>query len=375
MARPLNEPESIAVATVATQTLPQLVRASDTNSRAVDWIWDDWLACGKLHLIAGAPSLAKTTIALKFAATVTTGGTWPDGKKGTEAGDVVIWSGEDGIDDTLIPRLKAMGADLSRVHFVKGIPDVNGGQMPFDPAKDMPALSNAVTELSNLKLLIIDPVVSAVPGDSSNSSKVRRGLQPLVDFAEKFKAAVIGITHFSRGTSGREPLDRVNGSIAFGALARLVFGVAKLKDKDDKEFRVFVRIKNNIGPDGGGFRYTVEHVDIGGGVIGSKVVWGDPIEGTAMDIFQNDSVAGEVGVVNAPGNAYQLLQLLLKDGPIDAKEAILKAEGHGFSKRAMQRAAQRLGVVRQKDGMHGPWRWHLPLAASNSPDDNQGATS
>ena len=88
-------------------------RGSDLRIVAVNWLWRNWLARGKLHLLAGAPGQGKTTIALAFAATVTSGGRWPDGAS-CKAGNVLIYSGEDDPSDTLAPRLLASGADMCR---------------------------------------------------------------------------------------------------------------------------------------------------------------------------------------------------------------------------------------------------------------------
>jgi hypothetical protein len=93
---------------------------------------------------------------------------------------------------------------------------------PFDPSRDSPALIEAARRLPPTRLLILDSIVSAIAGDSHKNAEVRRGLQPLVDFAAETGCAVLGITHFTKGTIGREPTERVTGSQAFGALARLV---------------------------------------------------------------------------------------------------------------------------------------------------------
>ena len=123
----------------------------------------------------------KTTIAMSIAATVSAGVRWPDGTAG-EHGDVLIWSGEDGVADTLLPRLLVAGGHPERVHFVDGITE-HGKARPFDPATDMPALVKAARQLPNLKLIILDPVVAAVSGDSHKNTETRRGLQPVVDLA------------------------------------------------------------------------------------------------------------------------------------------------------------------------------------------------
>jgi hypothetical protein len=208
----------------------ELICAANVASEPVGWLWPDWIAAGKLHLIGGAPSTGKTTLALALAATLTSGGGWPDDTRCTELGSVLIWSGEDGMADTLVPRLEAMGADLTRVHFVGRVADERGSR-PFDPAGDMPELAAAAAAIADLRMLIVDPVVSAVAGDSHKNAEVRRGLQPVVDFAEARGVAAIGVTHFSKGTQGRDPLERLTGSLAFGALARLAFAAAKMKDQ------------------------------------------------------------------------------------------------------------------------------------------------
>ncbi len=87
-------------------------RASDIKPEPFAWLWRYWLASGKLHIIAGVPETGKTTIALSYAAIVSSGGKWPDGTRAT-VGSVLIWTAEDDADDTLVPRLMRMGADAS----------------------------------------------------------------------------------------------------------------------------------------------------------------------------------------------------------------------------------------------------------------------
>ncbi len=141
----------------------------------------------------------------------------------------MIWFGEDGIADTLLPRLMAHEADLSRVHFVGDVTR-DGERRPFDPATDMPDLLLAAARIPDLRLVIIDPVILAVRGDSNTNGDVRRGLFPLVKLAETTGAAVIGITHFSKGTTGKNPIERVTGSLAFAAAARVVLAVARIPE-------------------------------------------------------------------------------------------------------------------------------------------------
>lgn len=180
-----------------------LVCGSDLTPEPVEWLWPNWLALGKMHILAGAPGQGKTTIAVgAFAATVTTGGRWPDGSR-CEPGNVIVWSGEDDATDTLLPRFLAAGGERSRIHFVQGTRD-EGGLHPFDPARDMLELVAAIRGAGGASLVIVDPVVSAVTGDSHKNTEVRRALQPLVDAASEGRFAVLGITHFSKGGQGSD---------------------------------------------------------------------------------------------------------------------------------------------------------------------------
>ena len=94
-----------------------LTCGTDLTPEPYRWLWQYWLAMGKLHILAGAPGQGKTTIALAMAATITIGGRWPDGSR-CAPGNVLIWSGEDDPADTLVPRLMAAGADRARCYFI-----------------------------------------------------------------------------------------------------------------------------------------------------------------------------------------------------------------------------------------------------------------
>jgi putative DNA primase/helicase len=334
-----------------------LTRGSDVQPVAVDWLWDGWLAAGKLHLIGGAPGTGKTTIAATLAATITSGGRWPDGSRAAP-GSAVIWSGEDDSADTLIPRLRAAGAGMDRVHMVEGVRE--GGECyPFDPARDMDALRAELVNISDVRLIVIDPIVSAISKDSHNNGDVRRGLQPLVDLGMQLGAAVLGVTHFSKGTSGREPVERITGSLAFGALARMVMVTAKQEaDGDRQERRVMLRAKSNIGPDGGGFVYDLQQGELSGypGIEVSSVLWGESIYGTARELLaeaeQHDDDHGS--------DAASFLRDLLAYGACAAKDIYKEAESAGYSRDTMKRAKSRIGVKAVKQGMQGGWVWQLP---------------
>ena len=354
-------------------------RGSDLRIVPVAWLWRDWLARGKLHLLAGAPGQGKTTIALAFAATVTSGGRWPNGAS-CKPGNVLIYSGEDDPADTLAPRLLASGADMSRCYFVKGT-RIDGEEQAFDPARDMEKLRKCIASMpGGIDLLIVDPIVGAVTGDSHKNTETRRGLQPLVDLAAECRCALIGITHFQKGGQGTDPSMRVIGSVAFTALARVVMVAAKVQSEDDKPLRVLARAKSNIGPDDGGFEYHLEQTEIQTDVFASHVAWGNAVDGSARELLTDpDDDAG-----NDANDAATILQAELVSDcwtPADAaKKAVTR---QGFTAKQVWSASKKLGVIRKKGGMTAGWYWRLPggvdpeLPAEYSqkpPEDSEDST-
>ena len=334
-----------------------LLRGSDMTPEPVRWLWPNWLAQGKLHILAGAPGQGKTTISLAIASTVTTGSHWPDGSLCT-LGNILIWSGEDDPADTLLPRLLAAGADKSHCYFVHGT-KIDGQLQSFDPARDMSALEAEAQRIGGIKLLIVDPVVSAVTGDSHKNTEVRRALQPLVDLASRIGAAVLGISHFSKGGAGSDPASRVVGSIAFTAVARVVLVAAKVKGEDGEEKRIFARAKSNIGPDDGGFEYQINQAEPLPGIHASYVSWGQSIAGTARELLSEpESDKATNGDKSALAAAEEFLIQLLKDGPCPTKYVEDEAKAAGIAWATARRASDELGVKKRK--VQNIWYWERP---------------
>lgn len=352
-----------------------LIRASEVTPEPISWLWKDWLAAGMMHILGGAPGTGKTTIGIALAATVTSGGRWPDRTR-SPFGNVVIWSGEDDPTDILTPRLALSGADLSRVYFIDRVREGSEKRF-FDPAHDIEPLRQRLAEVGDVRLLIVDPIVSAVAGDSHKNAEVRRGLQPLVDLAKSMRCALLGITHFTKGTTGRDPVERITGSLAFGALARVVLVAAKHQEEgeDGRTVRLFCRAKSNIGPDDGGFEYDLHQAEPETlpGIIASSVLWGNAVEGAARELLATADASGDDGEGGTLADAKRFLAGLLSDGPMRAKDVFRDADGAGYSKRSIQRAADKIRIDRRKDGMRGGWVWTLPPKMTAFPEDAEDA--
>ena len=350
----------------------RLLNGGDLEPDVIRWLWDGWLSRGKLHVLAGAAGTGKTTIALALAATITTGGRFPDGSK-CDAGNVLIWSGEDDPRDTLLPRLLAMGADRKRIYFVDDAYEA-GEKIPFDPAHHFSALAEAALKIGGISLMIVDPIVSAVAGDSHKNAEVRRSLQPVVDLAMKLDAAMIGITHFSKGTAGNDPLERVMGSNAFGALPRVVMATAKVKDCDTPEAitrRILVRTKSNIGPDGGGYNYSLDQQAVSGypNLFASCVLWGDELEGTAKQLLATAEADTDPDEQSEHRSAAEWLRELLDETEgMEGGEIIRIGKKNGFSDRTVYRAKSKLRIDVKMTG-YGAEKtsiWKLPNLATSS---------
>lgn len=352
----------------------ELIRGSDLRLEPVAWLWPGWLARGKLHILGGAPGTGKTTLAVALAAAVTAGGRFPDGHR-APVGNVVIWSGEDDPADTLAPRLIAAGADMNRVFFVGDVA-AGGERRPFDPARDVEALAHKLDEIGGASLLIVDPIVSAVAADSHRNAEVRRGLQPLVDLAARASCALLGVTHFSKGTAGREPVERLTGSLAFGAVARVVMVAAKRRDdetEDGAPSRLFLRAKSNTGPDAGGFAYDLQQAQLSGhpGIVASCVAWGEAVEGSARELLAtaeaDDPDAGADGVASVA----EWLRVLIDEegGRADRRDVMRAGHAMGYAERTIHRAREKLGLIVQQSGFGKDKRsfWTWPIHANDPP--------
>ncbi|WP_286790491.1 MULTISPECIES: AAA family ATPase [unclassified Pseudomonas] len=340
------------------------VQAAHITPTAIRWAWPGWLALGKLTILAGAGGAGKTTLTIGLAATMTCSGRWPDGEIFNQRRSVIIWSSEDDPSDTIVPRLMAAGADLNKVYILQGRINGLGESQPFDPAKDIDLLAAELDRIGDVGMIMIDPIVSAVAGDMHRANDVRRALQSLVDLAEQYGCAVLGITHFSKGSAGNSPSERVLGSQAFGALARTVLVAGKQEDSD---LRVLARAKSNIAIDSGGCSYSIEECTVGESITTTRVLWGETLEGTAREILaeiervENDQVDGD--------DPAEALRRILSEGPLTGKEAKRLMTDNGFTQKQIRTAREKLAVETSREGFGKEIRsyWSLPSFVPKTP--------
>ena len=328
----------------------EIVRASTITPKAYDWLWEPWLCKGKLHLLAGQGGSGKTTIALAIAAALTTGKPLPDGSV-CGPHSVLMWSGEDDLDDTLIPRALAAGADLDRLHFIGSVltPD---GKRSFDPKTDFDLVAWADFDP---KLLIIDPI-STVATDANDTSKVRTALGPLVAMCQSKGIAILGITHFAKGTKERPAVERVLGSQAWTNAARIVWVTVTGEDEEGNQTYGLTIAKSNIGPTGGGWSYSSREACIDG-ITSRAVEWGVPLEGSVSAVLKN--IEAHADERQARNDAEDWLFSHLNDSKTPAAEIYALAKAAGYSVDRIKRASVALKVTKTKDGFCGGWQWSL----------------
>ena len=335
----------------------QIVNMATIQAQAINWLWAGWLPLGKLTILAGAGGCGKTNLLLALIATITTKGVFPDGSKCTDTGKVLIYSTEDDPNDTLLPRLIANGADLSKIDFIAGRINDKGDREPFDPTKDLPLLNAYAKQNPDIKLLMIDPIISAVGGDSNKATDVRRSLQVVVDFAQEFNCAVVGITHFAKGTSGSSPAERIIGSQAFTALARMVWSAAKREDENDC---ILVRAKSNISTLDGGIKYQIEPETVLENIETTKTAWLGTIEGSARELLSEaESTENSNGTTVDMAKEF-LIDLLSSVENMPSKEVQSQAKDAGFSPASIRRAQEKLNIKPFKPQGEKVWFWSLP---------------
>jgi RecA-family ATPase len=197
-----------------------------------EWFYKDVLPKGAYAVMAGRQGLGKSTLIMQFAAAITRGDTFMgdhDNPVKREPGDVIYFSVEERIRQSILPKLKLAKADLSRFHVYRAglVRERKGGKQElkgFSVTDGLRQLEDVCIKYPHTKLVIFDPITMFIlhnqDSDSHNTTSMNQALAPLNRLAEKYDLCVLGITHFNK--SGGRGLDKVTGSIAHTTVARHV---------------------------------------------------------------------------------------------------------------------------------------------------------
>jgi hypothetical protein len=324
----------------------KLTRAADVTCLPVVWLWRDRVPRGMLTLFAGDPKLGKSFVTLATAAAVSRGAPLPGDRPPDGPGGVVLLSAEDDMARTIVPRLKAAGAVLSRVHILESVYLSNGTGTEALPnlRTDIDDIEAAVKKAGDCRLVIVDPVSAYLGGaDDHKNSELRGVLSPLKALAERTGAAVVLVTHLNKG-AGTNGKYRVSGSIAYVGACRANFLFAR--DRDDPTGRRVLMLANgcNLAGDVPTLAYRIE--DSGDG---PTVEWeADPVDVT---VEQALTAAGEDPHERDDRSACDgWLQEVLAAGPVLAVEVIRAGREAGFSESALKRSKLRIGARSNRHG-------------------------
>jgi putative DNA primase/helicase len=361
------------------------VCASEVEPKKYEWVWRGRIARGKHTTIAGDPGLGKSQIAISIAAAVTNGGHWPCDEGRAPLGNVIILSAEDGIEDTVIPRLIAAGANRDRVHIVKATFE-RGKARAFDLRADLDLLEEKIRDVGDVALIIVDPISAYLGGkvDSHKNAETRAVLTPFGELADRANVAVVSVTHLNKASAGQsvKALYRVIGTIAFTAAPRAVFLVTE--DPDDASRCLFLQGKNNIAAPQQGLALRKLQTMVGAGedIIASHIGWElHPVSNTADETIGGSGGGGDAAT--AKEDAAEFLKAVLSAGPMAVPDLEKEARSAGYLRddqpisqsKPFRSARKLLGIASyQPKGVRaGGWLWALP--AHQMPADPSDALS
>jgi putative DNA primase/helicase len=326
-----------------------LIHLSTVKSVELEWLWPNRIPLGKLSILAGEGGLGKSFMSLDLATIISRGATWPDDPvKNVRQGDVIILSAEDDLDDTIVPRLKAMGADLNRICSLGMGKDSKGKPTPITLA-DIDRFEQVIARCPETRLIIVDPIPAFLGRgvDDNKNAELRELLSPLTAFAARHRIAILGITHFSKAPNARA-VNRVIGSVAYANAARAVWCV--VLDPENENRRLFLPAKHNLTEDKTGMAYTITD---------GRVVWeSDPITKRLNDVLAADGERSRKEKDRDRKAIAWLQEFLRERGPTDGEEVLKHAKASGFSRNRIWSVKEEAKVRSRKQGFDGGrWAW------------------
>ena len=308
------------------------------EAKKVSWLWYPYIPAGKITIVQGDPGEGKTTMMLQLAAMMTSGRSIPDGKESVRPQNVIFQGSEDGLADTIKPRLESAGADCSKVAFISSKDRLYLGDRRFEQA----------IRASNARLMIIDPMQAFLRGTTElqQAGKLRETFADLSNMAEDTGCAVVMIGHMNKNSSGKS-IYRGLGSIDFVAAARSVLMVSR--DMDEPTIRIITPVKTSLAPEGSAYAFRLDPE--------SGFEWIGPYESEEKTSLHSIYAGGKLQQAKKT-----LAALLMEDQP--STVVLTQAKEIGISKRTLESAKKELGVESYRSG--NSWYWHLPKGEEQS---------
>lgn len=316
----------------------RLINMNDIEAEEIEWLWEGFIPLGKLTILHGDPGKGKTMAMLNIIAALTTGRDMfspPGSPQVREPVNVIYQTAEDGLADTIKPRLLEAGADCSRVFFID---DSEKALCMSDERLEM-----AIADIG-AKLVVLDPLQAFLGArvDMHRANEVRPKMKHLSDMANRYRCAMVLVGHLNKMT-GASADYRGLGSMDFMAAARSVILCAK--SKDDPDIRVLVPTKSSL---------IYEHTSVAFRLSKeSGFEWIGECDVTADELLSNALKKGY-----KHNDAIEFLLDQLSEQMIPSTELYDRAEQCGISQKTLRNAMKELGVRAMKDG--NKWYAGLP---------------
>lgn len=302
----------------------KMIKMSDVQSQEIEWLWYPFIPYGKLTIVQGDPGDGKTTLILNIAAKLSKGEGLEDAMNLTEPINIIYQTAEDGLADTVKPRLEKAGADCERIVVIDE------------------RLEEAIIQ-TRARMLILDPIQAYLGGgmDMNRANEARDMTKRLGVLAEKYKCAIILIGHMNKA-SGNKAAYRGMGSIDFFAVARSVLLVGRVEGEPN--VRAVVQIKNNLAQFGHPKAFELME---------SGFKWLGDYEITADEVL---------GGIAPKGNKLEQAKKMLRElaetsNAVQSNEIFDMAEEQRISKRTLENAKKELGIRARK--INNSWYWEL----------------
>lgn len=322
----------------------KLINMEQVEIEKIDWLLYPLIPFGKVTIVQGDPGEGKTTMVLQIIAKLTKGEpVLPSGSDepaleekamALEPVNVIYQTAEDGLGDTIKPRLLSAGADCSRVMVI----DDNDQALTMMDAR----LEEAIIQ-TKARLVVLDPIQGflGTDVDMHRANEIRPLMKRVAVLAEKYHCAIILIGHMNKNSNGKSSY-RGLGSIDFQAAARSVLIVGRIKD--EPEIRVVCHVKSSLAPEGKSIAFRLDK-DTGFEWIGEYDI-------SADDLLSGDNRGQKIRA------AKEFLQEVLTSGSIAQTKVAEEAESRGIKKKTLWNAKKELEIDSVKIG--NQWFWMLP---------------
>lgn len=332
-------------------TCPTVICLADVEAEEVEWLWYPYIPKRKITLLTGQEGIGKSWLTCAIVAAITNGKGLPE-TTSVERGNVLMLSAEDGLADTVKPRLVTAGADCTRVF-------APTEKLTFDE-KGLLWFSEMIAEYRPL-LVVIDPLFAFTGAkiDINKANEARSISSRLATIAETLDTSILAIRHFNKAKGNGDSRAAGMSSIDWRAAARveLLVGV----DPDDPTQRAIIHDKHNLSEQGKSLGFTIRD---------GQFLWTGESALTAERIL---SLASSESDSLEKRDAESFLKDFLKDGEQWAKEIYDGANNVGIARRTLDRAKAALQITTRKDGFgkQAKWYWDLPKVATKVAKDCQ----